>query len=48
VKKTLSVSVEDEDLVELCRVLLDRDPVGALTFLEEHMKGKAVDLLEGG
>ena len=47
-KKTLSVSVEDEDLVELCRVMLDRDPAGALAFLEEHMRGKAVDLLEGG
>ena len=47
-KKTLTVSVEDEDLVELCRVLLDRDSAGALAFLEAHVRGKAVDLLEGG
>ena len=47
-KKTLSVSVEDEDLVELCRILLDRDPAGALAFLDGHVRGKAVELLEGG
>lgn len=46
-KKTLSVTVEDADLVEFCRVLVDRDPDGALAFLEGHVRGKALDLLEG-
>lgn len=47
-KKMLSVALEDEDVLELCRILLDRDENGALHFMEEHLKGKAVELLEGG
>ena len=44
---TLS-SVEDTDLIELCRILLDRDADAALAFLQQHLRGKARDLLEGG
>lgn len=47
-KKNLSVVVEDEDLVELIRILMDDDAEGALAFLKKHFKGKARDLLEGG
>jgi len=47
-KKNLSVVVEDKDLIELMRVLLDDDAEGALDFLKKHFKGKARDLLEGG
>ena len=47
-KKALSVVVEDEDLLELMRILMDDDPEGALAFLKQHFKGKARDLLEGG
>ena len=36
------------ELVELCRILLDRDADAALLFLQHHLKGKARDLLEGG
>ena len=43
---TLS-SVEDTDLIELCRILMDRDADAALTFLQQHLKGRARDLLEG-
>jgi len=32
----------------VCRILLDKDPEGALAFLQTHAKGKARDLLEGG
>jgi hypothetical protein len=44
---TLS-SVEDSDLIALCRILMDRDADAALVFLQQHLKGRARDLLEGG
>jgi hypothetical protein len=47
-KKTLQVILEDPDLIELMRILLDEDAEGALTFLRTHFKGKARELLEGG
>ena len=47
-KKAISLVVEDNDLIELIRVLLDDDADGALVFLKTHFKGKARDLLEGG
>ena len=47
-KKGLTLTLEDAELVELCRVLIDKDAVGALEFLQAHLKGKARDLLEGG
>jgi hypothetical protein len=47
-KKNLSVVLDDEDVIELMRILADDDPEGALAFLKKHYKGKARDLLEGG
>ena len=47
-KKSLSVILDDQDLLELMRILMDDDPEGALAFLKQHFKGKARDLLEGG
>ena len=47
-KKALSIIVEDQDLLELMRILMDDDTEGALAFLKEHYKGKASELLEGG
>lgn len=47
-KQVLSLVVEDDDLIELIRILLDDDAGGALAFLKTHFKGKARDLLEGG
>ncbi len=47
-KKGLTITLEDTELVELCRVLIDKDAEGALEFLQAHLKGKARDLLEGG
>ncbi len=47
-KKTLSLVIEDDELIELMRILLDDDAEGALAFLKTHFKGKARDLLEGG
>lgn len=47
-KKGLTLILDDMELIELCRILLDRDADAALAFLQQHLKGKARDLLEGG
>ena len=47
-KKNISLIVEDEDIIELMRILMDDDAEGALAFLKKHFKGKGRDLLEGG
>ena len=47
-KKGLNLILEDTDLIELCRILMDCDADAALAFLQQHLKGKARDLLEGG
>jgi|APFre7841882724_1041349.scaffolds.fasta_scaffold50170_2 hypothetical protein len=47
-KKALSIVLEDQDVIELVRVLMDDDAEGALAFLKQHFKGKARELLEGG
>ena len=47
-KKGLTLTLEDTELVELCRILIDKDVEGALEFLQAHLQGKARDLLEGG
>jgi hypothetical protein len=47
-KKALQITLEDREVIELMRILLDDDAEGALAFLKQHLKGKARDLLEGG
>jgi hypothetical protein len=47
-KKGLNLIFEDEDIIELLRILIDEDAEGALVFLKTHFKGKARHLLEGG
>ncbi len=47
-KKALTIVLEDQDIIELMRILLDEDADAALSFLKKHFKGKARDLLEGG
>ena len=47
-KKNLNLLLEDEEIFELMRVLLDGDAEGSLEFLRLHFKGKARELLEGG
>lgn len=47
-KKGVNLILEEPDLIELIRILLDDDAVGALVFLNKHFKGKARELLEGG
>lgn len=47
-KKALNLILEDQDIIELMRILIDDDVEGALVFLKTHFKGKARKLLEGG
>lgn len=47
-KKSLYLVLEDADLIELCRILMDQDAASALEFLQTHLKNKARELLEGG
>lgn len=47
-KKSIQVILEDPDIIELMRILLDDDAEAALTFMHMHFKGKARELLEGG
>ena len=46
--KSITLVLEEQDLIELIRVLLDEDADAALAFLKGHFKGKARELLEGG
>ncbi len=47
-KKALSIVLEDRDIIELMRIMIDDDASGALTFLKQYFKGKTRELLEGG
>jgi len=47
-QKALVVPLSDEELLELCRILLDRDEEGALQFLDEHLKKPTNEALTGG
>jgi hypothetical protein len=47
-KKAINVVLEDEEIIELMRILMDDDAEAALAFLKQHFKGKARELLEGG
>lgn len=47
-KKSIQIILEDADVIELMRILLDEDSEGALRFMKEHFKSKARELLEGG
>ncbi|GAB4516444.1 MAG: hypothetical protein Kow0047_28370 [Anaerolineae bacterium] len=47
-KKALTIVLTDEELLELYRIILDRDAEGALAFLDQHLKKPARQALEGG
>lgn len=47
-KKGFQLVLDDEEIIELMRILMDDDAEAALVFLKTHFKGKARDLLEGG
>ncbi len=45
-KSVLTIPLEDEDIIELYRILMDKDAEGALEFLRTHVKSQARDLLD--
>ena len=47
-KRALAVVLTTEELLELCRITLDRDAQAALRFLDEHLKELASRELKGG
>ncbi len=47
-KKGITVVLDDEQIIQLMRILIDNDAQDALSFLKTHFKGKARELLEGG
>jgi hypothetical protein len=47
-KKGVNIALEDKEIVDLIRILIDNDAPDALSFLKTHFKGKARELLEGG
>jgi len=47
-KKSLSIVLDDQAVIELMRILMDDDAEGALAFLQQYIKGKAREMLEGG
>jgi hypothetical protein len=47
-KKGIHLVLDDEQIVDLIRILIDEDAQDALGFLKLHFKGKARELLEGG
>ena len=44
--KVMNLVLEDEDMLELMRILLDDDAEGALEWLRAHLSGKAPHVLE--
>jgi len=48
VKKGIYVVLDDQELIELSRILTDDDEGEALLFLKNHFKRKVRELLEGG
>lgn len=47
-KKGLTLVLSDEELLDLCRILMVRDEAGALAFLDQHLKKQIRQTLEGG
>ena len=47
-KKTIAIVLEETDLIELVRIMMDDDGDSALACLKRHMRGRARELLEGG
>jgi len=47
VKKSIVLQLDDEQLIELKRILLDEDAAAALEFLQKHLRGKTAGLLDG-
>jgi hypothetical protein len=46
-KKSILLILDDDQLIELKRILMDEDAPAALHFLKEHLRSKAAALLDG-
>ena len=47
-KKSLIISLTDEELLDLYRVIIDQDAEASLEFVTRHLKKKVIQALEGG
>lgn len=47
-KKGVYLILDEEQIIELWRILLDDDAPAALDFLKAHFKGQIRKMLEGG
>lgn len=47
-KKSITLVLDDADIIELIRILTDGDAEAALAFLKQNLKGKLREALEGG
>jgi hypothetical protein len=46
--QAINLVLEEAEVIELRRILIDDDPEGALAFLKAHLRSKVHELLEGG
>jgi len=46
-KRSIILTLSDEELLELQRIILDGDQIEAIRFLEKHLKDKVRAALEG-
>jgi hypothetical protein len=47
-KKAMTLILDDEQIIELMRILIDDDAQDALGFVKNHFRSKVRALLEGG
>ncbi len=47
-KKAITLVLDDKQIMDLMRILIDNDAQEALDFVKTHLKSKARELLEGG
>jgi hypothetical protein len=47
-KKVINLVLDNEQIVDLIRILIDHDADDALTFLKIHFEGKARELFDSG
>ena len=45
-KKSINLLLDDDQLIELRRILLDEDAAAALAFLNKHLRAKTAALLD--
>jgi hypothetical protein len=47
-RNAMTLILDDVELLELTRILMDDDAEAALDFLKRHLKARSKELLEGG